>query len=94
MQRFSKRNRIPLFATFYGDYLDINLSSKEKKLKNISKKIYVYLYRRVDTVWAINEDCVTTLKSYGFNRAIDVIDKQSSASLIESYIKEAAHPEF
>lgn len=94
MQRFSKRNRIPLFATFYGDYCDINVNSKEKKLKIISKKIYVNLYRRVDTVWANNEQSVATLKSYGFNRAIDVIGNETSESLIKSYISEATHPEF
>ena len=92
MQRFARRNRIPIYSTFYGDYCELN-NKKERKVKWAAKRIYIYYYRRIDTVWAISEDSFNTLKSYGFNRPTEIIDNATSEQLIEKYIKEATHPE-
>ena len=93
IQRFARHNRIPVYSTFYGDYCELNSKKKERKVKWLAKRIYVYYYRCIDTVWAINEESFNTLRSYGFNRPIDIIENVNSEQLISDYIEEAAHPD-
>ena len=75
MQRFGRKYKIPVFTTFHSKYYDDALQLTHSKfLAYLMVKYILYFYHRVDSVWACSASTGQTLKSYGYNGRIGVME--------------------
>ena len=93
MQKYFRRRKIPVFTTFHSKYYDDTLHLTHSKiLASIMVKYICYFYRRVDRVWACSASTGETLKSYGFNGPIGVMEngvENMPEGNVEEFKKEA-----
>lgn len=93
MQRYARKRRIPVFTTFHSKYYDDTLHLTHSKiLASIMVKYILHFYHRVDSVWACSASTGETLRSYGYNGHIGVMEngvENMPEGNIEEYKKEA-----
>lgn len=95
MTVYGRRHKTPVFTTFH----DLENDKGTKVTKNkfttfILHKYFLHFYHRVDFVWTYNEDNVATLKKFGFNGPIELIEHNSPLEdRINRYVLESKHPE-
>ena len=93
MQKYGRRHKIPVFTTFHSKYYDDTLHLTHSKiLASIMVKYILYFYHRVDRVWACSTSTGETLKSYGYNGPIGVMEngvENMPEGNIEEFKKEA-----
>ena len=93
MQKFGRKNKIPVFTTFHSKYYDDTYDiTHSKLLASIMVKYILHFYHRVDHVWACSASTGETLKSYGYNGHIGVMEngvENMPEGNIEEYKKEA-----
>lgn len=94
MQRFGRKYKIPVFTTFHSKYYDDTINvTHSKLLAYLMVKIILHFYHRVDRVWACSASTAETLRSYGYNGHIGVMEngvEEMPRGNIEEYTKEAA----
>ena len=93
MSRFGRKHKIPVFTTFHSKYYDDTINvTHSKLLATLMVKIILYFYHRVDNVWACSASTGETLRSYGYNGHIGVMEngvEDLPKGNIEEYKKEA-----
>lgn len=89
----SKKQKVPIIATFHSKYFDdFKEVVKSEKLARYLTSQVVDFYNAVDFVWTVNESTAETLRSYGFNGNIEImyngtdfespINKKNAISLV------------
>lgn len=97
MERFGRRNKIPTISTFHSKYYDDVLHLLHSKLiAKIVVSSIVNFYCRIDSVWACSASTSETLRSYGFNGPITVMENGVEHKPAEdlSVYKEEVHKKF
>ena len=93
MQRYGRKHKIPVFTTFHSKYYDDTLHlTHSRLLASIMVKYILHFYHRVDSVWACSSSTGETLKSYGYNGHIGVMEngvENMPEGNIEEFKKEA-----
>jgi 1,2-diacylglycerol 3-alpha-glucosyltransferase len=91
----SKRDKVPLIATFHSKYYDdFKQFFKLDFIAQLCTDMIVNFYNKVDQVWTVNESTADTMRSYGYKGNIEIvpngIDTKSSklVSLKAQKIKE------
>ena len=75
MMWLGRKLNIPVVATFHSKYYDDALNvTHSKLLAKILVNLIVDFYCRVDEVWACSKSTAETLRSYGFNGEISVME--------------------
>ena len=70
-----RKMNLPVVSTFHSKYYDDALNiTHSKLLSKILVNIIVDFYCKVDEVWACSEGAAETLRSYGFNGEIKVME--------------------
>lgn len=70
-----KKLGVPVVASFHSKYYDDALQiTGSKKCAEILAKYVVKFYNKVDNVWAVSNGTADTLRSYGYNGDIFVIN--------------------
>ncbi len=79
---YSKKLNIPCVATFHSKYYDDTLHITGSRIiaKYVTKKILRF-YKSVDSVWACSNSTAKTLREYGFEGDIFVMDNGSSLKI-------------
>lgn len=73
--RLGRRYDVPVVATFHSKYYDDALNITHSRfLATILMNIVVDFYCRVDEVWACSRSTAETLRSYGYNGEIKVME--------------------
>ncbi len=73
--RLGRSYRIPVFGSFHSlDGLELGKFGKSKLLWNALVDYAVDFYSRADHVWACSEAALQTLRDYGFNGRVRVIE--------------------
>ncbi len=82
--KYAKKLGIPCVATFHSKYYDdvINITGSKPIARVITKDI-VNLYKKMDSVWACSKGTAQTLREYGYNGDVFVMDNGSSFSVPE-----------
>jgi len=71
----AKKLGTPIISTFHSKYYDDILQVTHSRM--IAEKVVDYIveyYNRVDEVWTVSNGTANTLRSYGYNKDIFVID--------------------
>lgn len=73
--RLGRKYRIPVVATFHSKYREDALNlTHSKLLANILVNYIVDFYAKADYVWACSEKAAETLREYGYNGVIHVME--------------------
>lgn len=96
--RISKKNNIPIIGTFHSKYYDdFKKHLKYDFIVNILIKKIVKFYESMDAVWSLNKSTAKTLKSYGYQGSIDIMengtdfDHISDTTQMRTFINENWH---
>ncbi|QVK19407.1 glycosyltransferase [Mycoplasmatota bacterium] len=72
--KLAQKKQIPIVASFHSKfYDDFKQALKNDFLAKLAVKRIVSFYEKVDYVWTVNESTAETLKSYGFNKKIEIM---------------------
>ncbi|MBR3228364.1 MAG: glycosyltransferase [Erysipelotrichaceae bacterium] len=72
--RYAHKHNKPVVGSFHSKYYDDFLQmTGSKHLANIGTDVIVKFYEACDDVWTVSENSAETLRSYGYNRPIQVI---------------------
>lgn len=71
----AREQKIPLIATFHSKYRDdFERTFHNKKLAKLMLKEIIWFYEKADEVWIPQAAVEETLREYGFNGKVEVID--------------------
>lgn len=72
--KIAREKKIPIVATFHSKfYDDFKQSLKFDGLASLAVKKVVQFFEKVDSVWAVNNGTAETLRSYGYQGEITVV---------------------
>lgn len=80
-RRMARRYKIPLVASFHSKYYDDVLqATKSKFLADIAVEHIVRFYHSADIVWTVSQGTAQTLRSYGYQKAIEIMPNGTDLS--------------
>lgn len=72
--RYAKDRKIPIVGTFHSKYYDDFLQmTGSKTMASLGTDVVVSFYNHCDEVWAVSNNSAETLRSYGYDKEINVI---------------------
>ena len=72
--KYCKNHNVPLVASFHSKYYDDFLQiTGSKSIAKFGTDVLVNFYNKCDEVWTVSENSAETLKSYGYDRPITII---------------------
>ena len=72
--KYCKNHNVPLVASFHSKYYDDFLQiTGSKYIAKFGTDVLVNFYNKCDEVWTVSENSAETLKSYGYDRPITII---------------------
>jgi 1,2-diacylglycerol 3-alpha-glucosyltransferase len=72
--RVSRKLKIPLVATFHSKYYDdIFQATRSRLLAETAVAFIVDFYNHCDYVWTVNAGTASTLREYGYKKAIEIM---------------------
>ena len=81
-RRMARRYKIPLVASFHSKYYDDVLqATKSKFLADIAVEHIVRFYHSADIVWTVSQGTAETLRSYGYQKAIEIMPNGTDLSM-------------
>ena len=95
MTVYGRRHKTPVFTTFHGTKNDSATKVTKKRFSTfILSKYFLHFYHRVDFVWTCEQNNADTLKKYGFNGPVEIINADDEISkVVDRYVLESKHPE-
>ena len=72
--KYCKNHNVPLVASFHSKYYDDFLQiTGSKYIAKFGTDVLVNFYNKCDEVWTVSENSAETLKFYGYDRPITII---------------------
>ncbi len=73
--KYGKNKNVPIVGSFHSKYYDDFLQiTGSKHLAKFGTDVIVNFYNKCDEVWTVSENSADTLRSYGYQREIRVIE--------------------
>ncbi len=72
--RLGEKLKVPVVGTFHSKYYeDIRRATHARVLAQLGSHFVADFYERCDEVWTVSQDAAATLRSYGYNGDITVV---------------------
>ena len=93
--RLANRLNVPLVGTFHSKYYEDFLRiTRSDVLASLGSLYVANFYARCDEVWTVSEDAAETLRSYGYNGPIAIVQNGSEMRVPDPAFLQAARAKY